>query len=154
LAPWSIRDLSLYINDYCEKGVEVLWARRSAVLRRREGRLALRAQSGREILADTVVAGIGIAQWSWPRRQAAGGQDHRRRIFAGPATIDLCCRDVASFYNPAWTTACVERGQCQYDGPACRSQNMASAAIPYHHLPYFYSNLFDLTMKRWGSTLS
>ena len=34
----------------------------------------------------------------------------------------------------------------------CAGRNMAGEASPYHHLPYFYSDLFDLGYEAIGKT--
>src|SRR5207302_3026164 len=54
-------DLVEFLNGYYrDKGVEVLTGERATGLVTRGEQLALKTQSGREVVADGVVAGIGI----------------------------------------------------------------------------------------------
>jgi 3-phenylpropionate/trans-cinnamate dioxygenase ferredoxin reductase component len=59
--------------------------------------------------------------------------------------------DVASFYNPALD----KRMRVEHEDNAntmgkTAGQNMAGKPIPYHHLPFFYSDLFDLGYEAVG----
>jgi NADPH-dependent 2,4-dienoyl-CoA reductase/sulfur reductase-like enzyme len=61
--------------------------------------------------------------------------------------------DVANFYNPILDT----RMRAEHEDNAltmgkCAGRNMAGDPLPYHHLPYFYSDLFDLGYEAVGKT--
>jgi len=134
--------LSAYVTDYYrERGVEV--------------RAGEKAESLDSLEADVVVAGLGIE----PNVQlaAAGGLsvddgivvdeygrvDGRDDVFAAG--------DVASFPY----TALGRRFRIEHEDHANThgrvvGANMAGAGTPYDHLPFFYSDLFDLRYEAVG----
>jgi 3-phenylpropionate/trans-cinnamate dioxygenase ferredoxin reductase component len=59
--------------------------------------------------------------------------------------------DVAEFYNPALDRRLrVEHEDNANTMGKCAGKNMAGAPEPYHHLPFFYSDLFDLGYEAVG----
>ncbi len=149
------RDLALFLNDfYRQKGVEVL-AKESVVgLETRGTRLALKTQSQREILVDGIVAGIGI-QPNVELAQAAGLKVDDGIVvdeFLHTRQPDIyAAGDVAAFRNPALG----KRLRAEHEDNAntmgrVAGLNMAGASEPYHHLPFFYSDLFELGYEAVG----
>ena len=110
--------------------------------------------SGREIVADGVVAGLGI-ELNTELAALAGlpiengiAVDELLRV--GVPDI-FAAGDVASFHNPALG----ERIRPEHEDNALvmgrqAGRNMAGAGEPYHHLPFFYSDLFDLGYEAVG----
>ena len=114
----------------------------------------LRTRSGQQIKADEAVAGIGIR----PNVALAEGagiqvedgirvdetlQTSQRDIYAAG--------DVASFYNPALDKRLrVEHEDNANQMGLAAGRNMAGERFPYHHLPHFYSDLFDLKYDALG----
>jgi NADPH-dependent 2,4-dienoyl-CoA reductase/sulfur reductase-like enzyme len=149
------RDLSLFLNDfYRQKGVEVLAGEAVAGLESRGERLTLKTRTGREIDVDGVVAGIGV-QPNVELAQAAGLE------VADGIVVDEFLRtshpdvyaagDVASFFNPSLG----KRLRVEHEDNANtmgRAAGRAMAGRPeaYHHLPFFYSDLFDLGYEAVG----
>jgi 3-phenylpropionate/trans-cinnamate dioxygenase ferredoxin reductase component len=87
------------------------------------GKQAALKTTGREIIADAVVA--GMLRTRHPDIYAAG--------------------DVATFYNPALG----KRLRVEHEDNAntmgrLAARSMAGRSEPYHHLPFFYSDLFEL----------
>jgi NADPH-dependent 2,4-dienoyl-CoA reductase/sulfur reductase-like enzyme len=148
-------DLSEFINDYYrEKGVEVLAGELVGGLEQREGLLALQTKSGREILADQIVAGIGIRPNIGLAETAgievADGVVVDERLRTNQPDI-YAAGDVAYFYNPALD----KRLRVEHEDNAntmgqFAGRNMAGETAPYHHLPYFYSDMFDLGYEAVG----
>jgi NADPH-dependent 2,4-dienoyl-CoA reductase/sulfur reductase-like enzyme len=148
-------DLSQFLIDYYrQKGVEV-WTGESAVgLERRDGRFVLKTQSRREAFIDGVVAGVGI-QPNVALASAAGLE-----IADGIAVDELlrtsrpdiyAAGDVAAFVNPALE----RRMRVEHEDNAntmgrLAGRNMAGSAESYRHLPFFYSDLFDLGYEAVG----
>jgi 3-phenylpropionate/trans-cinnamate dioxygenase ferredoxin reductase subunit len=148
-------DLSQFLNDYYrQKGVEV-WAGESAVgLERRDGRFVLKTQTGRETVIDRVVAGVGIHP-NVALASAAGLE-----IVDGIAVDEFlrtsrpdiyAAGDVAAFLNPALA----RRMRVEHEDNAntmgrLAGRNMAGSLEPYHHLPFFYSDLFELGYEAVG----
>jgi NADPH-dependent 2,4-dienoyl-CoA reductase/sulfur reductase-like enzyme len=148
-------DLALFLNSfYREKGVEVLAGESIVGLETRGEQFALKAQSGREVLVDGVVAGIGI-QPNVELAQAAGLMVEDGIVvdeFLRASHSDIfAAGDVASFHNPTLG----KRLRVEHEDNAntmgrLSGRNMAGANEPYHHLPFFYSDLFELGYEAVG----
>jgi NADPH-dependent 2,4-dienoyl-CoA reductase/sulfur reductase-like enzyme len=148
-------DLSQFVsNFYREKGVEVLTGERVSGLETRGDQLAVKTSSLREILVDGVVAGIGIEP-SVELAQAA-----KLEVENGIVVDELlrtsrpdiyAAGDVAAFHNPALG----KRIRVEHEDNAnamgrLAGRNMAGQSEPYHHLPSFYSDMFELGYEAVG----
>jgi NADPH-dependent 2,4-dienoyl-CoA reductase/sulfur reductase-like enzyme len=153
-------DLTQSLNDfYRQKGVEVLPGQRVDGLETRGGRAVLKirnsqGQGEREVVADGVVAGIGI-QPNVELAQAAGLEvDDGIRVDASLRTSgpDLyAAGDVANFYNPVLDRRLrVEHEDNSNTMGRLAGQAMAGRAVTYDHLPSFYSDLFELGYEAVG----
>jgi NADPH-dependent 2,4-dienoyl-CoA reductase/sulfur reductase-like enzyme len=149
------RDLSLFLNDfYREKGVDVQPGQRIARVDPEGAKARVRTESGRDLLVDGVVAGLGIEP-NTPLARAAGlevrdGIVVDEMLRAGHPDV-YAAGDVAAFRNPALG----ERIRVEHEDNAntmgrAAGRNMAGASEPYHHLPFFYSDLFDLGYEAVG----
>lgn len=147
-------DLSAFLVDYYrEKGVDV---RPSEMVRDVTGEgEALHVQTGAgELATEGVVAGIGL-QPNVELAQAAGlaledGIVVDEFLHTSQPNI-YAAGDVASFYSPALG----RRLRVEHEDNAITmgkhaGQNMAGAEAPYTHLPFFYSDLFDLGYEAVG----
>jgi 3-phenylpropionate/trans-cinnamate dioxygenase ferredoxin reductase subunit len=148
-------DLAHFLNDfYRQKGVEVLAGELISGLEARGDRLALKTKSEGEILVDGVVAGIGI-QPNIELARAAG-----LAVENGIVVDDFLCTghrdiyaagDVAAFYNPALEARLrVEHEDNANTMGQMAGRNMAGDSTPYDHLPFFYSDMFDLGYEAVG----
>jgi NADPH-dependent 2,4-dienoyl-CoA reductase/sulfur reductase-like enzyme len=123
-------------------------------LENQSGRQVLKTVSGKEIQADVVIAGIGIKP-NTQLAEAAGLavengivvdeylQTSQPEIYAAG--------DVAFFISPTLG----KRLRVEHEDNAntmgrIAGQNMAGQSTPYHHLPFFYSDLFDLGYEAVG----
>lgn len=148
-------DLSQFLNDYYrQKGVEVLNGESAADLQRRGGQLVLKTKSQREVTVDGVLAGIGIRP-NLDLARLAGLQTDDGIVvdeFLCTNQPDIyAAGDVAFFYNPALD----RRMRVEHEDNAntmgrLAGRNMAGSNEPYHHLPFFYSDLFDLGYEAVG----
>ena len=153
-------DLARSLNDsYRAKGVEVLTGQTVVGLEARGDESVLRLRqvetaSEREIPVDGVVAGIGTRP-NVDLPQAAG------LAVDGGIVVDPFLRtshpdvfaagDVAAFC----LTALGERRRVEHEDNAktmgrAAGRAMAGAPAPYDHLPFFYSDLFDLGYEAVG----
>lgn len=153
-------DLARFLNEfYRENGVEVMDGRVIAGAARKGERIEVRlreAQGSQEraLLVDAVVAGLGIE----PRTELAraAGLD-----VAGGIRVDEFLRtnhpdvyaagDVAEFSSHllgVWRR--VEHEDNAVTMGRLAGHNMAAAPEPYHHEPYFYSDLFELGYEAVG----
>jgi NADPH-dependent 2,4-dienoyl-CoA reductase/sulfur reductase-like enzyme len=153
-------DLAGFLNDYYrDKGVEVLAGEQAVGLETRGGRSVLKLrrthdQSEHEIEAEGVAAGIGIEP-NVALAQAAGLEvDDGVRVDASLRTSQpdvYAAGDVANFYNPALE----KRLRVEHEDNAntmgrLAGQAMAGRSINYDHLPFFYSDLFELGYEAVG----
>jgi 3-phenylpropionate/trans-cinnamate dioxygenase ferredoxin reductase subunit len=150
------RELSLFVNDYYrERGVEVLANERVASVTRAGDGFRVTTEPGREVPADVVVVGIGIVpnvELAERARlpvddgilvDALGRVNGRDDVFAAG--------DAARFPVAALggTRRVEHEDHANMHGRSVGA-NMAGAAEPYDHLPFFYSDLFDLGYEAVG----
>jgi 3-phenylpropionate/trans-cinnamate dioxygenase ferredoxin reductase component len=148
-------DLSQSLNKYYrEKGVEVRAGETVNGLDTRHGELFLKTASGAEIVAAGIVAGLGILP-NVALAQAAGLKAENGVVvneFLQTSHPDVyAAGDVANFYNPALR----KRLRVEHEDNANTmgrnaGMNMAGKPEPYHHFPFFYSDLFDLGYEAVG----
>src|SRR5216110_2577212 len=148
-------DLSRYLVDYYrEKGVELRTGEGMAGLESRGGKCVVRTTTRAEVVGDIVVAGLGI-QPSVELAEQAG------LLVENGIVVDEFCRtshpdvyaagDVANFPNPALGSRVrVEHEDNANTMGKVAGQNMAGRAVPYAHLPFFYSDLFELGYEAVG----
>jgi NADPH-dependent 2,4-dienoyl-CoA reductase/sulfur reductase-like enzyme len=153
-------DLAKFLNDfYQQKGIEVLAGQVVFGLETHAGRPVLKirnaqGQGERGFLVDGVVAGIGI-QPNVELAQAAGLEvENGIRVDASLRTSHpdiYAAGDVANFYNPALD----KRLRVEHEDNAntmgrLAGQAMAGRTVTYDHLPFFYSDLFELGYEAVG----
>ena len=147
--------LSQFLNDYyASKGVEVLSQDGVAAIARQGEAYLVKTSNGSEIPADTVVAGIGI-QPNMELAQSAGldvGNGILVNQLLQTSHPDIyAAGDVANFSNPALGTRIRVEHEDNANMMGERAgKNMAGENEPYHHLPFFYSDLFDLGYEAVG----
>jgi NADPH-dependent 2,4-dienoyl-CoA reductase/sulfur reductase-like enzyme len=153
-------DLSHFLNDYYrQQGVDVRPGEKIAGIERRGGQLILQNQGGGEIAAEAVVAGIGIRPNTELAERAGLAVDNGIIVdeYLRASLPDIyAAGDAANFFNPLLG----KRLRVEHEDNAntmgkLAGQNMASSQPePYHHLPYFYSDLFDLGYEAVGELSS
>ena len=148
-------DLAAFVNGYYrEQGVELLAGETATDVRRAGGRLTVTTSDGRSIAADGVVAGLGIVPDLELAIQAGlpveNGVTVDEQLRAGRPEI-FAAGDAASFHNPLLGRRIrVEHEDNALSMGRQAGRNMAGAEEPYHHLPFFYSDLFDLGYEAVG----
>ena len=148
-------DLSRHVNAFYEaKGVQLL-AGQSVIGLVKKGRsYAVRTLSGADAPADLVVAGIGV-QPNVELAEAAGlavenGIAVDDRLRAGPDVF--AAGDLASVPSAVLG----RRVRVEHEDAALTMGRFAGRAMagaddgPYSHLPFFYSDLFDLGYEAVG----
>ena len=139
---------------YREKGVEVITGELVSEITTTSGNTVLTTKSGRRIEAGGVVAGLGIQ----PEDQLASAAGLRTddgivvdEFLRTSAPEIYAAGDVAKFPNPALGTRIrVEHEDNANTMGQTAGRNMAGPPAPYHHLPFFYSDLFDLGYEAVG----
>jgi NADPH-dependent 2,4-dienoyl-CoA reductase/sulfur reductase-like enzyme len=153
-------DLAGFLNDfYRQKGVEVLAGQRATGLEARGHRLVLTIRSAqtadeRVLEADGIVAGIGIEPNVELARAAGLKVENGIVVDASLRTSHpdiFAAGDVASFANPALGMRLrVEHEDNANTMGRLAGQAMAGQPVSYDHLPFFYSDLFELGYEAVG----
>lgn len=149
------RDLALFLNNfYREKGVDVQPGQRVAGVAAEGAKTRVRTESGLDVLVDGVIAGLGIepnvALARAARLEVGDGIVVDELLRAGHPSV-YAAGDVAAFYNPALGSRIrVEHEDNANTAGKTAGRNMAGASEPYHHLPFFYSDLFELGYEAVG----
>jgi NADPH-dependent 2,4-dienoyl-CoA reductase/sulfur reductase-like enzyme len=144
--------LSTSVTDYYrDKGVDV----RAGEMVAAASSTGVKTQSGRELEADAVVAGLGVIA-DTELAEAAGLEvndgivvDAYGRV---PGHQDVfAAGDVARFPVTALGVSLrIEHEDHANSHGHAVGANMAGADTPYDHLPFFYSDLFDLGYEAVG----
>jgi len=147
-------DLSKFLDDfYRANGVEVLVGESVSNFERRGEQFVLRTSS-QEIVVDGIVAGLGIEPDTDLAAQAGLDLDNGIVVdeLLRTSHPDIyAAGDVAAFYNPALDRRLrVEHEDNANTMGRQAGRNMAGEEEPYHHLPYFYSDLFELGYEAVG----
>jgi len=149
------RPLAQFVSSfYKQKGVEVLAGEKIIALETRGSQRVLKTGTNREIAVDGVVAGVGLEP-NVELAQRAGlsvenGIVVDEFLRASHPNIHAA-GDVAVFYNPALGKRIrVEHEDNANSMGRLAGRNMAGKSEPYYHLPFFYSDLFDLGYEAVG----
>lgn len=149
------RPLAAFLNDYYrEKGVTLLASENVKSVRTAGEKTVVTTGSGKEISADGVVAGLGIQPNTELAEQAGLAVDNGIVVDELLRTNDpdiYAAGDVANFYSHALD----KRMRVEHEDNAnvmgeIAGRNMAGQSDHYHHLPFFYSDLFDLGYEAVG----
>ena len=145
-------DLARFVTDYYrEKGVEVLTDETVASVD--PGRVV--TGSGRTLEAGAIVAGLGLLPRTDLAEAAGLAVDNGIVVDefgrAGGRDDVFAAGDVASFPAAALGRSLrVEHEDHANSHGRAVGANMAGAGTPYEHLPFFYSDLFDLGYEAVG----
>jgi NADPH-dependent 2,4-dienoyl-CoA reductase/sulfur reductase-like enzyme len=148
-------ELSRFLADYYrDKGVEMRMGEGMTGVESRGGKCVVRTTGRHEITAEVLVAGLGIQPGVELAEQAG------LRVDNGVAVDEFCrtshpdiyaAGDVANFHNPALGARIrVEHEDNANTMGRIAGQNMAGKPVRYHHLPFFYSDLFELGYEAVG----
>jgi 3-phenylpropionate/trans-cinnamate dioxygenase ferredoxin reductase component len=149
------RELSQYVSSvYRQKGVELIPGEKIVASEMRGKQRALTTRSGREILVDYVVAGIGIEPNLELAKAAGLSTDSGIVVDEFLRTRDpniYAAGDAAEFYNPILE----KRMRVEHEDNAnsmgrLAGRNMAGVLEMYDHLPSFYSDMFELGYEAVG----
>ena len=148
-------ELAAFVTrTFAEKGVRVLPGETVAAVEPRGDATMVRTGTGREVVADAVVAGLGIRP-DTALAEAAGircsdGIEVDEALETSAPGV-FAAGDVARFPNDALG----ERVRVEHEDAALTmgrvaGRNMAGAGERYAHLPFFYSDMFDLGYEAVG----
>jgi 3-phenylpropionate/trans-cinnamate dioxygenase ferredoxin reductase component len=148
-------DLSTFLVDYYrEQGVDVRTGEGLADLQQSAGTVVVRTTHGKEIPVDVVVAGLGIQPNVELAEQAGVRVDNGivvDEMLRTNVPDIYAAGDVANFFNPTLGTRLrVEHEDNANAMGAAAGRSMAGKGEPYTHLPFFYSDLFQLGYEAVG----
>ena len=151
-------DLSEYVGRYFEaKGVKVLAGGAVTDVQHQDRQFLVKASykgEGADILVDRVVAGIGVVP-NVELASEAGIQVENGIVvdeyLRTTAPDVFAAGDIAAFVNPSLGSRMrVEHEDNAKTMGRMAGQNMGGASLKYDHLPFFYSDLFDLGYEAVG----
>ena len=148
------KDLAHFLVDfYREKGVRVEVGHAAKRIGKRDQRFTLQLGT-HDIGSDAVIAGLGIIPNVELAKAAGLATDNGIQVDELLCTGDpdiYAAGDVANFLNPSLEKRLrVEHEDNANTMGAAAGRNMTGASQPYHHLPFFYSDLFDLGYEAVG----
>jgi NADPH-dependent 2,4-dienoyl-CoA reductase/sulfur reductase-like enzyme len=149
------RDLAHFLEEYYrEKGVLMHMGEGVATIAPLNGGHLVKTTKGNELEADATVAGLGIQPSVELAQQAGLPVDNGIVVNEYCATTNpdiYAAGDVANFPNPALGTRIrVEHEDNANSMGKTAGMNMAGGTTRYDHLPFFYSDLFDLGYEAVG----
>jgi NADPH-dependent 2,4-dienoyl-CoA reductase/sulfur reductase-like enzyme len=148
-------DLAQHVTRvYEERGVKLLPREVVAAVERREGAIVVRTASGREVTGDAVVAGLGVipatalAERAGIRCEDGIVVDERLEtsapgVYAAGDVARFPCAALGGLVRIEHEDAAITMGRTA-------GRIMAGADDRYTHLPFFYSDLFDLGYEAVG----
>lgn len=144
-----------FLNSYYQKnGVTLLASETVQSVRSAGGKTIVTTGKGTELSADGVIAGLGIELNTELAKQAGLAVDNGIMVDEALRTSNsdiYAAGDVANFYSPALD----KRIRVEHEDNAnvmgeMAGRNMAGQSNTYRHLPFFYSDLFDLGYEAVG----
>jgi 3-phenylpropionate/trans-cinnamate dioxygenase ferredoxin reductase subunit len=144
-----------YLNSYFgSHGVRVLAGRTLKEVKKDGNRFIVVPMSMEPLRADGVVAGIGIEPNDELARQAGIRVDNGivvDQALRTSASDVFAAGDVARFFNPSLGVPIrVEHEDNSLTMGDAAGRSMAGESVEYDHLPFFYSDLFDLGYEAVG----
>jgi NADPH-dependent 2,4-dienoyl-CoA reductase/sulfur reductase-like enzyme len=144
---------SFLVGYYGEKGVVALPGEQVTGMSQRGSQQVVETKSGRKVTADVVVAGIGIVPNTGLARDAGLEVDDGIVVDSGLRTSHpdvFAAGDVARFDAPSLGRMRVEHEDNAVTMGHAAGRAMAGDPTAYSHLPYFYSDLFELGYEAVG----
>lgn len=142
------------VTYYREKGVEVRTGTTVKGMEPSGDRAVLKVSAGGDVIADVVVAGLGIVPNVDLAEDAELAVENGIVVDEVLRTADpdiFAAGDVAAFENPVLGRRMrVEHEDNSLTMGRVAGLGMAGRPEPYHHLPFFYSDLFDLGYEAVG----
>ncbi len=142
------------IGYYREKGVQVITGRRVQEIKKQGNAFLLRTNSGSTLMAEAIVAGTGISP-DTDLAEDSGIKTGNGIVvdeFLQTSVPDIyAAGDVANYFSRALNKNIrVEHEDNSNAMGALAGRNMAGTKQAYHHVPFFYSDLFDLGYEAVG----
>ena len=141
------------VGYYGENGVEALPGEQVTGLSKRGSQQVVETKSGRRVAVDVVVAGIGIVPNTELAQEAGLAVEDGIVVDSSLRTSHphvFAAGDVARFDAPSLGRMRVEHEDNAVTMGHAAGRAMAGDPAAYSHLPYFYSDLFELGYEAVG----
>jgi 3-phenylpropionate/trans-cinnamate dioxygenase ferredoxin reductase component len=139
---------------YASRGVRLLKGETVARLEGRDRVGTVGLASGNKVLADIVVAGVGAAPVTELFAETGLGIDNGivvNEYLETNQTGVFAAGDVANYFDKVFAK---RRRVEHWDNAVSQGQHWASIVRgdrqPFVHVPYFFSDVFDLSYELWG----
>ncbi len=143
-------------DQYREHGIDILSEDAPAAIEKADGKLLTRTRNGKAVVADIVIAGIGIAPNVGLARSSGLVIGDGIEVDSHLSTVDpdvFAAGDNASFPNPILERKTrMEHWDNALNQGKHAGRNMAGASAPFTYQPYFFSDLFDFGFEAVGET--
>lgn len=146
---------SFFDNYYSSRGVHIVKNTGVAALNGNGSLRSAKLSNGQEVACDMVVAGIGVTP-------ATGTFAHELRVDNGFVVNEFLETDVAGISAAGDVANYPDRifGKRRrlehWDNAVSQGQHWARAVTgdrqPFVHVPYFFSDVFDLSYELWGDS--
>lgn len=141
-------------EDYIRRGVEIIFEDSPASIVRRGKNLITGTKSGKEIVSDVVIVGIGITPETQLAESAGLAIENGVTVneFLQTSSPDIyAAGDNAYFpYEALGRRMRVEHWDNSINQGKTAGINMAGAHTAYTYMPYFFSDLFDFGYEAVG----
>jgi 3-phenylpropionate/trans-cinnamate dioxygenase ferredoxin reductase component len=141
------------VGYYGENGVQALPGEQVTGLSKRGSQQVVETKSGRRVAVDVVVAGIGIVPNTELAQEAGLAVEDGIVVDSSLRTSHphvFAAGDVARFDAPSLGRMRVEHEDNAVTMGHAAGRAMAGDPAAYSHLPYFYSDLFELGYEAVG----
>ncbi|MFX1590981.1 MAG: NAD(P)/FAD-dependent oxidoreductase [Promethearchaeota archaeon] len=147
--------LTNFLNKYYQdKGIKIFAGELVNNVIKQENSYLVQTKSGKKFEFDVIIAGLGITPNIGLAKAANLKLDNGIVVdrYLNTQNIDIyAAGDVAYYYNPILH----ENIRVEHEDNALMmgeiaGQNMTGSGIEYDHLPYFYSDLFELGYEAVG----
>ena len=139
---------------YESKGVRVLFRTNISKLAGNGGVKSASLSDGSQIDCDLVVAGIGVTPVTGIFKGIALGNGVHVNEFLEASAPDVYAAGDVAHYKDVLSKK--ERRVEHWDNAVSQGQHVARALLgerkPFVHVPYFFSDIFDLSYEFWGDT--
>jgi 3-phenylpropionate/trans-cinnamate dioxygenase ferredoxin reductase subunit len=143
-------------DQYREHGIDILSEDAPTAIEKADGKLLTRTRNGKAVVADIVIAGIGIAPNVGLARFSGLVIGDGIEVDSHLSTVDpdvFAAGDNASFPNPILERKTrMEHWDNALNQGKHAGRNMAGASVPFTYQPYFFSDLFDFGFEAVGET--
>jgi NADPH-dependent 2,4-dienoyl-CoA reductase/sulfur reductase-like enzyme len=150
-------EISAFFDDYFSaRGVRIIKQASVTALNGNETVHSAKLNNGQEIACDLVVAGIGVTPTTRPFERSGVQIENGivvNEFLETSVTGVYAAGDIANYPDPIFGK---RRRVEHWDNAVSQGQHWAHVVTgdrqPFVHVPYFFSDVFDLSYELWGDS--